>query len=29
MTGATVSIVENHDNQVDIAVEQFRRILNK
>ena len=29
MTGATVSIVENHDNQVDIAVEQFRKILGK
>lgn len=29
MTGATVSIVENHDNQVEIAVEQFRKILGK
>jgi len=29
MTGATVSIVENHDDQVDIAVEQFRKILGK
>jgi adenylate kinase len=29
MTGATVSIVENHDNQVEIAVEQFRKILSK
>ena len=29
MTGATVSIVENHDNQVDIAVEQFRKVLGK
>ena len=29
MTGATVSIVENHDNQVDVAVEQFRKILGK
>ena len=29
MTGATVSIVENHDDQVDVAVEQFRRILDK
>ena len=29
MTGATVSIVENHDNKVDIAVEQFRKILGK
>ena len=29
MTGATVSIVENHDNQVEIAVKQFRKILGK
>ena len=29
MTGSTVAIVENHDNQVDIAVEQFRKILGK
>jgi len=29
ITGSTVAIVENHDNQVDIAVEQFRKILGK
>lgn len=29
MTGATVAIVKNHDNQIDIAVEQFREILGK
>ena len=29
MTGATVAIVKNHDNQIDIAVEQFRKILGK
>ena len=29
MTGATVTIVKNHDNQIDIAVQQFRRILGK
>jgi adenylate kinase len=29
MTGATVSIVENHDNQVEVAVEQFRKILGR
>ncbi len=29
MTGATVAIVKNHDNRVDIAVEQFREILGK
>ena len=29
ITGATVAIVENHDNQVDVAVEQFRKILGK
>ena len=29
MTGATVAIVENHDNQVDVAVEQFRKVLGK
>ena len=29
MTGSTVAIVKNHDNQVDIAVEQFRKILGK
>lgn len=28
MVGATVSIVENHDNEVEIAVEQFRKVLN-
>jgi adenylate kinase len=27
MTGATVSIIENHDNRIDVAVEQFRKIL--
>ena len=29
MTGSTVAIVKNHDNQVDVAVEQFRKILGK
>ena len=29
IVGATVSIVENHDDKVEIAVEQFRTILNK
>ena len=29
ITGSTVAIVENHDNQVDVAVEQFRKILGK
>ena len=29
ITGATVAIVENHDNQIDVAVEQFRKILGK
>ena len=29
IVGATVSIVENHDNQVEIAVEQFRKVLGK
>ena len=29
MTGATVSIVENHDNQVEVAVKRFREILGK
>jgi adenylate kinase len=29
ITGATVAIVENHDNQIDAAVEQFRKILGK
>ena len=29
MTGATVAVVNNHDKQVDIAVEQFRKILGK
>ena len=29
MTGATVAIVKNHDNQIDIAVEQLREILGK
>ena len=29
MTGATMAIVKNHDNQIDIAVEQFRKILGK
>ncbi len=29
ITGSTVAIVENHDNQVDDAVEQFRKILGK
>jgi len=29
MTGATVTIVKNHDNQIDIAVQQFRKILGK
>ena len=29
IVGATVSIVENHDDEVDIAVEQFRKVLNK
>ena len=29
MTGATVAIVENHDNQIDVAVGQFRKILVK
>ena len=29
IVGATVSIVENHDDEVEIAVEQFRKVLNK
>ena len=29
IVGATVSIVENHDNQIEIAVEQFRKVLSK
>ena len=29
MTGATMTIIENHDNQVNIAVQQFRKILDK
>jgi len=29
MTGATVSIVENHDNQIEVAVKRFREILGK
>ena len=29
ITGSTVAIVENHDNEVDVAVEQFRKILEK
>jgi adenylate kinase len=29
IVGATVSIVENHDNKVEIAVEQFRKVLGK
>ena len=29
IVGATVSIVKNHDNEIDIAVEQFRKVLNK
>ena len=29
ITGATVAIVENHDNQIDAAVKQFRKILGK
>jgi len=29
ITGSTVAIVKNHDNLVDIAVEQFRKILGK
>ena len=29
MTGATVSIVKNHDHQIDVAVRQFRKILGK
>ena len=29
ITGAAVAIVENHDNQIDKAVEQFRRVLRR
>ena len=29
MTGATIAIVENHDNQVEVAVKCFREILGK
>lgn len=29
IVGATVSIVENHDNKIEIAVEQFRKVLDK
>ena len=29
MTGATVVIVENHDNQVEVAAKRFREILGK
>jgi adenylate kinase len=29
IVGATVSIVENHDDKIEIAVEQFRKVLGK
>ena len=29
MTGATVGFVPNNDNKIDVAVEEFKKILEK